>query len=74
MVLVELWVFVRAAAGVASARRRVSAQLGALSDRHLADIGLERWDIPSYVRSGWPWPTAPSRPQPHYRPSLRGCG
>ena len=70
----EMWIFVRAAAEVAMARRRASAQLEALGDRYLADMGLERWDIPAYVRSGWPWPTAPFRPQLRYRPSLRGCG
>ncbi|WP_165359425.1 DUF1127 domain-containing protein [Lichenibacterium minor] len=67
-------VLCRDAAEVAWARRRVSAELEALSDRYLADMGLERWDIPAHVRSVLPWPASPVRPQPRYRPSLRGCG
>ena len=67
-----LW-FCRDIAEVAWARHRVSAELGALSDRLLADVGLERGDIPAHVRFGWLWPASPFQPRSRYRPSLQGC-
>lgn len=70
----DVLLFCREAAEIAWARHRISAELDALSDRRLADMALERWDIPAYARSGRPWPASPLRQQPRYRPSLRGCG
>ncbi len=55
-------------------RRRALASLRALSDHHLADIGLERGDIERYVRLSSPWPVPAAIPAPVFAPTLQGCG
>lgn len=55
-------------------RRRATETLRALSDHHLADIGLERGDIDTYVRLGYPWPVMTSGARYDFEASLQGCG
>ena len=55
-------------------RRRSIETLRALSDHHLADIGLERGDIDTYVRLGYPWPVMTSGVRYDVEASLQGCG
>ena len=55
-------------------RRHAIETLRALSDHHLADIGLERGDIDTYVRLGYPWPVMTSAPRYAFEASLQGCG
>ena len=55
-------------------RRRAIETLRALSDHHLADIGIERGDIDTYVRLGYPWPVLSSGAQYGFQASLQGCG
>ena len=55
-------------------RRRAIETLRALSDHHLADIGLERGDIDTYVRLGYPWPVRMPEARHEFEASLQGCG
>ncbi len=55
-------------------RRRAIETLRGLSDHHLADIGLERGDIDTYVRLGYPWPVMTSGARYAFEASLQGCG
>ncbi len=55
-------------------QRRAIETLRALSDHHLADIGLERGDIDTYVRLGYPWPTRMPKARHDYEALLQGCG
>ncbi len=55
-------------------RRRAIETLSALSDHHLADIGIERGDIDTYVRLGYPWPVLSSEARYNVQASLQGCG
>ena len=55
-------------------RRRASEVLRALSDHHLADIGVERGDIDTHVRLGYPWPTMTSEVRYDVEASLQSCG
>lgn len=59
---------------VARNRRRVLEAMSGLSDHHLADIGLERGDIDTYLRVGYPWPVFSSKTRYDFQASLQGCG
>ena len=59
---------------IARRRRRGFETLSALSDHHLADIGIERDDIDTYLRVGYPWPVMTSKPRYVRQASLQGCG
>ena len=55
-------------------RRRAIDTLRGLSDHHLADIGIERGEIDTYVRLGYPWPVMMSEARYDFEASLQGCG
>ena len=59
---------------IARSRRRALETLSALSDHHLADIGIERGDIDTYLRLGYPSPVMTSKTRYDFRTSLQGCG
>ena len=59
---------------VARNRRRAFATLSGLSDHHLADIGIERGDIDTYLRVGYPWPVITPKIRYDVQASLQGCG
>ena len=55
-------------------RRLVRDSLRRLSDRHLADMGLERGDIDAYVALNCRYPAAPRASRKTFVPTLQGCG
>lgn len=72
--MAHLLTFLRDSLSAALARRRAAAVLASLSDRQLADLGLERFAIDAHVRDAWPQPDWPAAPDPAGRPVLQGCG
>ena len=55
-------------------RRRTREALLALSDHHLADIGIERGTVDRYARIAHPWPLRSPSYGPGLSTSLQGCG